>query len=305
VADGYAVFVLGMARSGTSAVARVVNSLGVPVAREDDLMPADEGNPAGYWESLSLTGMNERVLSKLGASWHSPPALDDGWHDDPRLAGLATEARSLLARTHAAPTWVWKDPRNCFTLRFWLRVAGARPVVVLVYRDPFEVADSLARRNGFAPALSVALWERYNRAALRSAATLPSFVLRYERLVDDVGVATGDLATFLGAQGLDVAESADGAVDETLRRSRSERQADLASDAQAAVLAALDALAGPHEALTAPELPPETAWVEPLLAERRRVLVVDAERRRLQAVVDRAPNGPLQRVRGLARHLRP
>ena len=138
-----AVFVLGMARSGTSAVARVLHSLGVPVAREDDLMPADEGNPTGYWESLSLTGMNERLLSKLAASWHSPPAHRAGWESDERLDGLVREAAALLDRAQSGSEWVWKDPRNCFTLPFWRGVTSARPIVVLVYRDPHEVVDSL------------------------------------------------------------------------------------------------------------------------------------------------------------------
>jgi hypothetical protein len=299
VAGGKAVFVLGMARSGTSAVARVVNDLGVPVAREDDLMPADEGNPAGYWESLSLTGMNERLLSKLGGSWHSPPAVGDAWENDERLEGLAAEARALLARAHPGPEWVWKDPRNCFTLRFWLRATDARPVVVLVHRDPVEVADSLARRNEFPAALSLALWERYNRAALVSASGLPAFVVRYERLVEDAHAVTGELAAFLRDHGLDVSASAEGVVDRALRRSVGAADPSLDSARRAAVAAALDGLAGAHVALAAPDLPPETGWVEPLLAERRRVLAVDAERRRLEALAGAS------RLRRLAHRLRP
>jgi len=281
-----AVFVLGMARSGTSAVARVLHSLGVPVAREDDLMPADEGNPTGYWESLSLTGMNERLLSKLAGSWHSPPAHRAGWESDVRLDGLVREAAALLDRAQSGSEWVWKDPRNCFMLPFWRGVTSARPIVVLVYRDPHEMVDSLSRRNGFSAALSLALWERFSHAALASATGLPAFALRYERLVEDPAAVVPELRAFLRD------------------------------------LALLDRLAGAHEELVTSELPPESPWAEPLLAGRRRVLGVEADRRRLEAAAGRrlrlrprglelrvVPGGTIARAlastRGLARRLSP
>jgi hypothetical protein len=63
------VAVLGMHRSGTSAAARVVNLLGVPLLASDDLLPADGVNPRGYWESERLLRANDELLEAAGGSW--------------------------------------------------------------------------------------------------------------------------------------------------------------------------------------------------------------------------------------------
>ena len=55
------VFVVGMHRSGTSAAARLVNLLGIPTCVEEDLLLKTEDNPRGYWESATLTGLNDRL----------------------------------------------------------------------------------------------------------------------------------------------------------------------------------------------------------------------------------------------------
>lgn len=56
------VLVLGMHRSGTSALTRCINLLGVPLGVADDLMPTGEANPRGYWESASLTRVSGELV---------------------------------------------------------------------------------------------------------------------------------------------------------------------------------------------------------------------------------------------------
>ena len=63
-----AILVLGMHRSGTSALAGSLALTGVALG--DDLLPANEGNVTGYWEHRRLIALNERVLASLGATWH-------------------------------------------------------------------------------------------------------------------------------------------------------------------------------------------------------------------------------------------
>ena len=68
------VYVLGMHRSGTSALARVIDLLGVPVA-DDGLLAPSEDNPAGYWEPLDLVLFNQVLLRELGGRTMAPPPL--------------------------------------------------------------------------------------------------------------------------------------------------------------------------------------------------------------------------------------
>jgi hypothetical protein len=283
------VFVLGAARSGTSAVTRVVNLLGVSAAQEEEeLKPADDDNPRGYFESRSLTGLNRRLLAEIGGAPYGPaPRFPARWMDDPALDEVRREGRALMQRVHPATPWVWKDPRTCLTLPFWIDIAGVDPIVVLVYRDPLEVADSLVQRDGAPIPVTLGVWERYNRAAIRNARGLPTFVVRYDRLVDTPRQFAVEIASFLRRQGLDVADPGpelEAFVDPALRRSRPDTQVPrLPSPAQLELVAILDELQGAHETFPTRKLPAETDWVDGLLEAERRTGMLDFLRERRQA----------------------
>jgi hypothetical protein len=181
------VVILGMHRSGTSLITRLVSLLGLALCREDDLLVGRKGNPRGHWESRSLLTFNDRLLDGLGATWFCPPPL--GTDELSRMLDRhAGEALARLQDTHRESPWVWKDPRTCALLPFWSAVLGQRAAYVLVLRHPLEVADSLARRDGYSPLLGLALWERYTRLAMLGAAGRPMMVCTYDRvLADPVG----------------------------------------------------------------------------------------------------------------------
>ena len=63
-----ALVVLGMHRSGTSALARVLNLCGAFLP--DNRRPAKlNNNDKGFWESEEIIQLNERLLKAMGASW--------------------------------------------------------------------------------------------------------------------------------------------------------------------------------------------------------------------------------------------
>lgn len=59
-------FIMGMARSGTSAITRVISLCGgvLPAA----LAGANPANPRGYWEPRKAIILNERILHRNGSS---------------------------------------------------------------------------------------------------------------------------------------------------------------------------------------------------------------------------------------------
>jgi hypothetical protein len=272
------VFVLGMHRSGTSAAARLVNLLGVPTCVEDDLLRTTDDNPKGFWESASLAAFNDRVLEALGCDWTCPEVLGPGWEASSELDGLRSEAAAAFRRAFPTEEWIWKDPRNCLTLPFWAGALDVEPVVVLVYRNPLEVAASLGARDGFGKLWGLALWERYLRATLGSIAGRPTFVTAYDSLLSDPLGWSARAARFLEDAGvsvgpLDEAEAL-AFVEPALRRAvATARELDAdgdLSEAQRSLLDALERLAGEHERYPEVELPPETPLTELLLAETRR-----------------------------------
>jgi hypothetical protein len=273
------VFVVGMHRSGTSATARLVNLLGVPIGEHADLKSPSDANATGYWESDSLTAFNDRLLRFLGGSWAAPPNLAPGWEDAPEMAGHLELGRSLFGCVHDTERWVWKDPRTCVTLPFWLRALGAPSAVVVTHRNPLEIAASLPPRYEVDKRLALATWERYMRAVIAACSGLPVFVIPYSGLLSRPRRWTEHLRAFLAERGAGWVpapgwERAAASVDPRLRRHASDDRA-LATDpdvtaAQRELFALLEAHVGEHDALRFPGLPPEAEDVEALLAARRR-----------------------------------
>jgi hypothetical protein len=251
------VLVLGMHRSGTSAITGLVSLLGPELGDPDDLMPADEANQEGYWESASLTDFQESLLEKLGGEWAEPPAVAPGWENDWRLVRRVGLARRTFREVYGdAREWLWKDPRTVLLLPFWRRVLRFEPIIVAIFRDPVEVADSLKARDGFEREHAISLWEKYNRALLANARGLPTFVAAYEDVVKDPVAVGWALFSFLEAQSLTVHRPDDDTlrsrVDERLRhnvRSASaDTQHEFMSDVQRELLATLNRARGRHAA---------------------------------------------------------
>ncbi len=184
------IFVLGMHRSGTSALARTLGLLGCHAGDSGDFPAADGANPRGYWERRDVWRLDEDLLSELGATWDGVTSVDPERFvaalppaDLARVEGRARDIVTGLDAAAAGRPWVIKDPRLCLLFPLWRRVALA-PVCVLVERSPYSVARSLSARDDSSLAFGIALWEHYQRSALTVSAGLPRLRVRYEDLVD-------------------------------------------------------------------------------------------------------------------------
>ncbi|GLV08475.1 hypothetical protein MyChFU_17950 [Mycobacterium intracellulare subsp. chimaera] len=63
-----ALFVLGMARSGTSALTRVLSLCGSTLPA--GMCGADGNNPRGYWEPRAAIMLNETILRRHDSNWY-------------------------------------------------------------------------------------------------------------------------------------------------------------------------------------------------------------------------------------------
>jgi hypothetical protein len=178
------VVVLGMHRSGTSAVTRVLNMMGLWVGPPDAFPPADEGNPTGYWEYREVWALNEAVLGALGSTWCTVDSLDLERLGPLARAHFERRARSVVATLDRGGSWVVKDPRLCILFPLW-RTALERPLCVLIHRDPLAVALSLQERDNLPLLQGLALWELHNRRALAASQGLPRVLVSYRELVRD------------------------------------------------------------------------------------------------------------------------
>jgi GT2 family glycosyltransferase len=169
--SGPPIVVTGMHRSGTSLAASFVAALGVDMGER--LLPADAVNPRGYFEDVDFLELDRRLVRSCtpeGEAGHP----DWGWtvserFDRSRLDAGRPAARALIAARAEARRWGWKDPRTTLLLDFWDDLLGdAR--YVLLYRFPWEVADSLQRLQTDLflahPEYAYRIWSFYNRHLL-------------------------------------------------------------------------------------------------------------------------------------------
>ncbi|MEM9555615.1 MAG: glycosyltransferase [Acidobacteriota bacterium] len=166
------VIVAGMHRSGTSLSTSFLEAMGLDVG--SDLVPGDANNRRGYFEDRRFLELNRRIVAECCDAEDSGHP-DWGWteresFDASRLASYADEGRQLLEEIGArSRPWGFKDPRSTLLLDFWDQLLDdAR--YVLVYRHPWDVADSMQRlgadvflrRPDYAPRI----WSVYNRHLL-------------------------------------------------------------------------------------------------------------------------------------------
>lgn len=287
------VLVLGMHRSGTSALTRVLNLLGLDAGREV-LIGASESNPTGHWEVEQLTSFNDRLLDELGGRWSAPPLLEPDALE--ALAGGAwgAEAGELHAEAFGGTaSWVWKDPRLCLLLPFWrtvLRHGDGPPAhEVVALRDPHEIARSLAARDGMAVGFGLALWERYSRTLLAALDGHDACFVHYERLLAEPEVVARELVAFCAEEPLGDEPERLAAVAEYLdvaHRHQAGGRGELLSDAQGELDEALLGLSGPVHRFTAPDLPPETTNLQLAFAEAKRLSWHLEENERLRDGID-------------------
>ncbi len=167
------VLVAGMHRSGTSMVGGTLVELGVDMGQR--LIPADSANQRGYFEDADIVAFHGQVFRSLmpaGAVGH----IDWGWAengllDSERLIDYREQAQALVKqRVRKGGIWGFKDPRTTVILDFWDDcIDDAR--FVLVYRYPWEVADSMLRGGADVflsnPAYAYRIWTFYNTRLLK------------------------------------------------------------------------------------------------------------------------------------------
>jgi len=181
------VVVLGAHRSGTSAITRALQVLGVPLGER--LMPPVEGvNDKGFWEDLDFYGLNIQMLQALGRDWYHLAPLGDDMVASLCAQGFSSQAQALLHdKMGELPLFGFKDPRVTLLLPFWQRVFASCDVevsYVLALRNPLSVAKSLTRREGFDVRKGALLWLTHVLSMMRGTAGLNRRVLvDYDQLI--------------------------------------------------------------------------------------------------------------------------
>jgi len=191
----YAVVILGMHRSGTSALAGVFARLGCDMP--NDLMPDVPQHPKEFYESATISSLNDSILDSAGTAWYLWQEFNTDWFTSPKAIEFKHYAsKNLNANFPESRLFVVKDPRMCLLAPFWEKVFDNEkitPLYVHTLRNPLEVAESLKvwidsdneRLPGYTINFGLMLWLRYMLEAEQATRGKKRCFTSYSQVIED------------------------------------------------------------------------------------------------------------------------
>jgi len=190
------VIVLGVQRSGTSAITKSLSSVNASFGC-NLLEEHKKVNPTGFWEDSDILLLNEKILMHLDLTWSSlrPIRLTDFSEND--LEEFYKDATALLmSKMSDNKLFALKEPRITKLFVFWDYVIKKNKInckYIIALRDPNDVANSFKRlENTMVSAIETKkqyvykLWISYLISVV-SVFDEPSdiYIIEYERILEN------------------------------------------------------------------------------------------------------------------------
>jgi hypothetical protein len=217
----HAILVLGMHRSGTSALVRLLGFLGADLPKH--LMESSFANSIGYSEPADIVAIHDDMLTAAGSAWDDAAEFPLDWLDTPAAQPFRARLREAFEEGFGASSLaLLKDPRICRFVPLWISILesmGIEPLFVILVRSPLEVAASLRVREETAAtpllaqdrmpeAKALLLWLRHFLDAERHTRGFPRSFVGYEQLLGDWRGAVAKIGRDLGVDWPGSAEEA-------------------------------------------------------------------------------------------------
>ena len=179
-----ALIILGMHRSGISALGGCIDRLGLnPEGRS----PEGRGDEYSCHEAIMV--QHEIMLRNMGCRWDMVGNLPRGWHRGGAAKDAGEKISAIIDRCLSENRLlVVGDPRMCRLMPLWTDILAEkriRPCFVLLVRHPYEVARSLEKQEGFDLLKGHLLWLVHNREALAAVSGRDYVIITYDALLAD------------------------------------------------------------------------------------------------------------------------
>ena len=185
------ILVLGMHRSGTSALTGVLNILDVYLGSE--LMEANFANEKGYFENNYVYRVNEKLLSQINSSWN------DTFYNESKVEAINDVDKlkeTIQKEFEFANVFAIKDPRLIYLFPIYKKVLEELDIdvkIILPYRNPVEVANSLNKRDAMPLEKGMLLWayhfllaEKYSRGYDRVFVEFDELISNTDSIVENI-----------------------------------------------------------------------------------------------------------------------
>jgi hypothetical protein len=182
-----ALVVLGMHRSGTSALSAMLCTAGADAPR--DLLGANQYNETGHWEPAPLPVAHDELLAAMDVAWHTTLSYPVGFFSSPKVEPYRVRLAGIIQEQYRdSRLFCLKDPRMSRLLPLWrplLNDLGIDAGYVIMVRNPVEVAQSLKKRDDFPQSKSLMLWLRHTLEAEKETRGCRRVFVTFDQLCDD------------------------------------------------------------------------------------------------------------------------
>lgn len=185
----HALIIIGMHRSGTSAVSGLLKDLGVFMG--SDLFGPQKGvNEKGFIENSYIVKINETLFDERCTSWDDPLAHSFEFPNESSVdERFVARSRKIIQREYGRhQLWGMKDPRTTLNLTFWQNIFSEMEIKVhylMMLRHPLEVASSLEKRDSYSLRKSLMLWLNYSLASYLLCPKDNLYILNFDKLLHE------------------------------------------------------------------------------------------------------------------------
>ncbi|MEO8401826.1 MAG: hypothetical protein ABI597_08550 [Gammaproteobacteria bacterium] len=179
--------VLGVPRSGTSAISRGLKALGINLGTRL-VTPSQKWNPKGYWEDTDIVHLiNEKILNVVSSRWDSIKVIEAEQQNSSAVDSIRRHASELInQRMTAMENWGFKDPRTIKLLPFWQSVFSSLKLTdnyVIALRNPLASAQSYKNLTNIDFEKGLLLWLTHLVAAVDGTKGKTKVMVSYDLLL--------------------------------------------------------------------------------------------------------------------------
>jgi hypothetical protein len=191
------IIVIGMHRSGTSAITRGLRAVGANLG--DHLLAPQDDNPKGFWEDIDFHDLHVEIFDAIGMEWNRLSPVNPREIDALRQKGFLQKAKDILdSKLVGKGVFALKYPRVPKIFPFWREVfsSGCYDVRYLIpVRHPLSIARSLSRRDGIDKEYACLMWLAHVLPVFPLPNAADAIVTDYDRLMEEPAREIGRLAS--------------------------------------------------------------------------------------------------------------